>query len=376
MGSRNEPSGIGTSASSKRGSWPDIAIIGSYPPPYGGISIHLQRLADYAEKTGLDFIAYNTVSSSERPSRVISVSQRRIIWYLMFCWWHRCQVVHLLSTSYSSRVLFGLMAAVRPGKYLLSIHGRSISEPLRGNWIRRQLTLWFLRRMDVVIACNPEIERECREDVGLPEEKVRMIPAFIPVLPDRIQEPPDYIRNFHDTHDPVISSVGWVGQTYQGADIYGLDMLIELVERLRGDYPRLGLVMSVNGGKPEAVEQFVEECRRRVGSSMLLITESLEDISAIFRDSDLFVRPTNTDGDAVSIREALFLGTPVVASDAVPRPEPCVLFKSRDMDDFGVKVREALDCREELTQRIAAIEMEDNGKELIRLYEQVLKGTD
>jgi glycosyltransferase involved in cell wall biosynthesis len=230
--------------------------------------------------------------------------------------------------------------------------------------------------MDVVIACNPEIERECREDVGLPEEKVRMIPAFIPVLPDRIQEPPDYIRNFHDTHDPVISSVGWVGQTYQGADIYGLDMLIELVERLRGDYPRLGLVMSVNGGKPEAVEQFVEECRRRVGSSMLLITESLEDISAIFRDSDLFVRPTNTDGDAVSIREALFLGTPVVASDAVPRPEPCVLFKSRDMDDFGVKVREALDCREELTQRIAAIEMEDNGKELIRLYEQVLKGTD
>ena len=43
--------------------------------------------------------------------------------------------------------------------------------------------------------------------------------------------------------------------------------------------------------------------------------------------SDVFVRPTFMDGDAISVREAGTLGVPVVASNVGTRPEGTVLFE-------------------------------------------------
>lgn len=50
--------------------------------------------------------------------------------------------------------------------------------------------------------------------------------------------------------------------------------------------------------------------------------------------TDAYLRPTNTDGDSFSIWEALYLGIPVIASDATQRPDGCVLFKNRNLDDL------------------------------------------
>ncbi|HET9594605.1 MAG TPA: glycosyltransferase, partial [Anaeromyxobacteraceae bacterium] len=46
--------------------------------------------------------------------------------------------------------------------------------------------------------------------------------------------------------------------------------------------------------------------------------------------SDVFVRPTTADGDALSVREALALGRPVVASAVGDRPPGCLLFPPGD----------------------------------------------
>ena len=59
-------------------------------------------------------------------------------------------------------------------------------------------------------------------------------------------------------------------------------------------------------------------------------------------NSDLVVRPTNTDGDSLSIREAIFLGKPVITSDVVERPDGSILHRNRDVDDFEEKIIETL----------------------------------
>ena len=45
------------------------------------------------------------------------------------------------------------------------------------------------------------------------------------------------------------------------------------------------------------------------------------DAVALWQMSDIYLRPTNTDGNSISILEALSVGSSVVASDCVERPE-------------------------------------------------------
>jgi glycosyltransferase involved in cell wall biosynthesis len=61
--------------------------------------------------------------------------------------------------------------------------------------------------------------------------------------------------------------------------------------------------------------------------------------------SRAFVRPTRADGDSISVREALALQVPTVASDAAPRPEGTHLFAAGDVDDLVRAVEDALSSR-------------------------------
>ena len=52
------------------------------------------------------------------------------------------------------------------------------------------------------------------------------------------------------------------------------------------------------------------------------------------------MRSTFADGDAITVREALDLGIPVVASDVVARPPGAVLFTTGDEADLSRKLIE------------------------------------
>ena len=54
----------------------------------------------------------------------------------------------------------------------------------------------------------------------------------------------------------------------------------------------------------------------------------------LINHSDIVLRTTNTDGDALTIREALYFGKTVIASDVIGRPSGTKLFKNRDVDSL------------------------------------------
>src|SRR5258705_7958190 len=63
---------------------------------------------------------------------------------------------------------------------------------------------------------------------------------------------------------------------------------------------------------------------------------------ALLRASDVTVRSTFVDGDAITVREALAFGVPVVASDTDFRPEGVTLFRRGDVSDLVVKLGQVL----------------------------------
>ena len=65
-------------------------------------------------------------------------------------------------------------------------------------------------------------------------------------------------------------------------------------------------------------------------------------LAAVAR-SDLFLRTTQYDGDAISVREALWLGTPVIATDNGMRPAGVRLVPIGDVDALTSAMLEQLD---------------------------------
>jgi glycosyltransferase involved in cell wall biosynthesis len=117
--------------------------------------------------------------------------------------------------------------------------------------------------------------------------------------------------------------------------------MFQALRRLATEWPRVGLAVFGPGTEDEAfwreareegVEDRVEACGEMAHSQVL----------GLMACCDVFVRPTTYDGDALSVREALMLGVPCVASDVCVRPEGTRLFRTGDVEALVARVREAV----------------------------------
>ena len=162
---------------------------------------------------------------------------------------------------------------------------------------------------------------------------------------------PAYVTSFIEKHSPIISANAYRIEFYQGEDLYGLDMCIDLCGRLKSDYPQVGFLCCLPSIGHQSYFETLKDriMNSKIGSNFLFVTEENMALIPILSKSDVFVRPTNTDGDALSVRESIYVGTPVIASDVVPRPSEVVLFQNRNDFDFYHKVKDVLQNPKPLT---------------------------
>jgi glycosyltransferase involved in cell wall biosynthesis len=208
--------------------------------------------------------------------------------------------------------------------------------------------------------------------LGIKPENVneQVIPGFIPpiVKAEEIAQISQEVWDFIHSHSPILTANAFRISFYDGQDLYGIDLCIYLCTDLKANYPRIGFVFCLPDiGDHKYFSKMREKIRDcKVEDNFLFVTKPCP-YYPILSKSDVFVRPTNTDGDAISLREALYFKVPAVASDAVVRPEGTILFKNRDVDDFTAKVRHVLDDYESSKERLETVKLEDNFEKLLRL---------
>ncbi len=351
----------------------DIVIIGPYPPPYGGISVHLERLIPFLDKLGYFFILYNISTTRSIHNKVISINRFKTIYFIIICLFKKGKIFHLYSPNWYVRLIFAFFTMFRKGKFIISIQGPSISDALKSKFkIRGNITKWIINCMDKIIACNNQIKSECIEFINDPN-KVLMIPAFIPPLDNEIDDPPKYILDYIRKHSPTIVATGWIGVKYDGDDDYGIDMLIYLVQKLILKYPEIGLIIKINGGtSDEIIEETINSAFKSVGNHILFINEPLKDVVGLYKNCDLFCRPTKSEGDAVSVRESLFVGTPVIASNVGQRPKNCFLFESRNFNDLYNVTIDALSQQKKYIKKNNISSESLNSDKLLKVYNNIL----
>ena len=223
-------------------------------------------------------------------------------------------------------------------RVLVTIHSIWGKTPVKIHLIRLALKL-----ADRVIAVNSDI----LEKLGLINSVIQ--PAFIPPELDTEPELPAqisrWLENQRGQSRKIIAANAFRIELYEGQDLYGIDISLEMMRQLVHDQGQqislIFIISSVDraGRKLDEYLQLIKEWE--LEDHILLACISLSFVKLI-NHADIVLRPTCTDGDALTIREALYFNKPVVASDMVTRPEGTVLFRNRDAKNLSEKVSHVL----------------------------------
>ena len=327
----------------------DLAIIGCYPPPFGGVATHTRRLCDLLNKEGIRYRVYDATSpilasAPDKGSRVTIISNRRALWLLGYVLTGKEPAVYIMSRRLASWLAGAVMAVLRRKKVVVRIQNAELIDWGKGSW-RRRLAGLILRRLHGVVCVNQRLATTVAE-MGVDRQRIHWFPGFLP--PSQAELAEDQVApamwDFANRHDPFLVSNGRVSW-YQNQDLYGLDLMVELVARLAPDYPDLGLGIlfwDYTPGHQAYLDKLSERARSLGVADRILFHTEMGLFVPILNIAKLFIRATNTDGDASSLREARSIGVPAVASDAAERPEGVTLFANRDLDDLERKTREVL----------------------------------
>ena len=344
-----------------------IDLLGPVPPPYGGVSVHLERLVRVLQEHG---DLPSVVAPQRGTERHVLIAWRRILREA------GAPLLHSHVNSYEDKILLGLVAS-RSRRVVLTVHGASLEDQYRkGSRFRRRLLKRALLRTDGVIAVSEPIQSFLLDEVRVPGERVRMIPAFLP--PDRKsaeESPGPDVEAFLAGRSPVLCANAFHLGLYDGAPLYGADLLLEVLDASRSSHPDLGVVLYVStmpSGTAEQLALLHERAERLGVSTRFLVVTGSRPFNPLLVRSAALLRPTTPDGDAVSIREALWFGVPVVASDVVARPKGTVLFRSRDADDLWRVTRRLLDNPGEGRKAVAEFPRAHGFDAIRRLYAELL----
>jgi len=339
-----------------------VIQLGPYPPPHGGVQSNLVAIRNYLRRSGYSCDAIN-LTRHRRPDAdgvhypASAQELARLLWRLP------ADILHLHFGGDLTPRLLGLVALCSslPGrKTVLSFHSGGYPGSQAGRTAAPMTLRGILfRRLDGIIAVNAEIA-EMFGKFGVRPERIRTILPFTIDPPDPQVKLPDRLAAFFAAHQPVLLTVGLLEPEYD------LAMQIAVMGDIRQSFPRAGLIIAGAGS-------LEEDLRRRIGSSghILLYGDMPHAVTMrAILDCDALLRTTLYDGDSVAVREALYLGTPVVATDNGLRPAGVHLIPASDPAALVEGVKAVVG-----TRRPPAGDGQENVRLVVDFYRELLGAT-
>lgn len=271
-----------------------ILFISQTPPPIGGISIHVFRLMTYLQENFWEVVCVRPTIRN-LPRIILKTFSYEMI--------H----IHSLRFYLFSWPFWYFLRIFLDKKIIVTVHSyrkKSVIVP------------YSLRKASQVIAVNEEI----LNSIGVPRAK--KIPPFLaPHNKERdfFLEIPKEARCFFKRLR-VIAFNAWKIVYEDGEDLYGVNLILSAFGFLRQKLENIGLCLCIpqlDANQKQKLLKSLDE--KNIPRKDVLILDFNVSFCDVLRLSDVFVRPTRSDGDSLSVKEALYLGVPTIATNVVPR---------------------------------------------------------
>jgi len=302
-----------------------VLLVGDYPPPYGGVSVQiasLHRRLSNAPRYASRVLDIGAARRIQRPGVLPSRTGLEFAARLLLAG-AQGDLIHLHTNGHNLMSWVVTLACAGAGllngrQTVVSIGSGAAPEFVGAARGPARVLITTALGLAGAVICRNERMRQALAHAGCRPEKMTILPGFYGIVAGALPNLPPEITGFMERHSPLAAAMA----SSSGPE-YGLPLLLDAVTQLRRGFPRLGLVLIGNG----TVEPSDGE--------VLATGELPHDLAlSVIRKANVFVRPTYFDGDASSVREALALGVPVVASDTDFRPEGVVLFRRGEVDDL------------------------------------------
>lgn len=239
--------------------------------------------------------------------------------------------------------------------YVVTIHGGGMHE-----WKPVFPHKLLFDNASVIIGVSERIKQEYERRIN---REVKYIPPLIPFI--KSMESKDRLRQRYglESDDTVLLSVGSI-KRIKGCDIL-LKAFIDM-GRVFIQENRLKLLFVGDGEMKTELESKAREAHL---SNRIHFTGSIphEEISSVYKMSDIYIIPSLFEGTPISMLEAMFNRLPIIGSDAnginniIKHGKNGLLFKMNDVVDLKNKIIYVIRDKE-LSERIAHKAEEDYKK--------------
>ena len=244
-------------------------------------------------------------------------------------------IIHIHSGNWILRIVLIIIAKLFRKKIIVTLHSYRLVKT------RKYLTNKSLFLTNKIICVNERIAN----DVKI-KDKCIVKEAFLPptnhhedVLPEEIDR-----LLIQNRERFILCANASKLVEFNGKDLYGLDQCIEVAKLAKEQKAQLSIIFVI--GIIDVLNPLFQSYTREIadhslGKFIKLYPKSLSFITLI-QKCDVVLRPTLSDGDALTVREALFFNKAVIASDVVKRPQGTVLYKTGDALDLYKKIQELM----------------------------------
>lgn len=308
-----------------------ILIVGTVPKVsgIGGVTIHVERLLKYLAKSHIsfDFCDYKQSSLRTVLGEVV-----------------RHDVIHIHPSNPYFRLFLILFCKLFRKKVIFTVHGNLG----RYSALKNFLDKCSVRYSDIPIVIN---KGSFIKAIKLNKSSV-LLSAFIPPecednLPVELSKEIQCVRDGGKII--VVTNASARSFTSFGEEIYGIDFLVDYFKD-KEDY---FLIVS------DPSSQYTLKYSNEKFANILLV-DIPHSFYALMKRADIMIRATVTDGDSLSVREGLFAGIKVIATNCVDRPDGICLFKYNDAESLSHAIQ---------TEKIVKHQQEDNPvAKILELY--------
>ena len=276
-----------------------VIIFGKLPPPVGGVTKSIQSLfnAFKSKDISVDFFNPKSILKKYDIAHINYIKRWKII----------------------AAIIIGNFIA---NKTILTYH--SLDFYPQDSYIDRMI----LKYLDGLIVLNETVKNRCL-NISNNKTKIRL---FTPILKEGINNSDDLIKNtfFEKNKFKKYMLLYAFDKVYkENKEVYGIKFILDLMDELDDEYVLI-LVDPKSGYKKDIDDLNLKE-------RVIYINEIINFDNLLYH-IDVYIRPTNFDGNSVATLEALSKNKFVIASDCVERQKGIITYINNNIDDFIEKL--------------------------------------